>query len=89
MKEYTYFSEQRLREIERKIERLIRQRSKKIQDPDYIYLDNSEFCQLLNIGISTARNWRAQNLIPHSLVKHKLYYKLSDVEKMISNHRRM
>ena len=86
MEKNSYFSERRLGEIERKIELLQREKRRKITDPRFIFLDNSEFMRLLGISDNTATAWRRQGKIKHSLVGRRIYYRLSDISKMIKNH---
>ena len=82
-----YFSEKRLREIEEKLDRLMKDRYRRALDPDSIVLDNSELMRHLKISNKTATIWRNQGKIAFSKVNQKLYYKLSDVKKLIEDHR--
>jgi len=51
-----------------------------------IFFDNQEFIQLMNISKRTAQDWRTKNIINFSQVGNKIYYKLSDVQKLINEH---
>ena len=86
MEKYSYFSQKRLEEIERKIELLQREKKRKISDPHFIFLDNSEFKQLLGISDNTATAWRQQGKIRYSVVGRRIFYRLSDISKMIKVH---
>jgi hypothetical protein len=49
------------------------------------FIDNQEFIIMLGISKRTARTWREKNLIPFSQVGYKFYYKLSDVQQLLSS----
>jgi len=87
MDRYTYFSEKRLQEIERKIELLQKAHRRKITDPEFIFLDNAELKQLLSISDSAAARWRQQQKLEFSLVGRKIYYRLADIARMIQEHK--
>jgi len=48
------------------------------------WLDNQEICQLLNISKRTLQYYRDNNIIPFSRIGNKCFYKLTDIEKLIS-----
>ncbi|UOK42125.1 MULTISPECIES: helix-turn-helix domain-containing protein [Flavobacterium] len=50
------------------------------------FLDNQEFLLLLKISKRTAQTWRDEGRISFSQVGNKIYYKLSDVEKLMVEH---
>ena len=50
------------------------------------FLDNQEFLLLLKISKRTALTWRDEGRISFSQVGNKIYYKLSDVEKLMQEH---
>ena len=50
------------------------------------FLDNQEFLLLLKISKRTAQTWRDEGKISFSQVGNKIYYKLSDVEKLMQEH---
>ena len=50
------------------------------------FLDNQEFLQLMKISKRTAQTWRDEGKISFSQVGSKIYYKLSDVEKLLQAH---
>jgi len=47
------------------------------------FLDNQEFIQLLNISKRTAQSWRDEGKISFSQIGSKIYYKMSDVQKLL------
>ena len=47
------------------------------------FLDNQEFLLLMKISKRTAQTWRDEGKISFSQVGSKIYYKLSDVEKLL------
>jgi hypothetical protein len=75
-----------LKRIQDRLEYLIKQQLfKDKQDPNYIILDNSDILQLFKISTKTASNWREEGLLPFSQIKGKIYYKLSDMHKIIDD----
>ena len=48
------------------------------------FIDNVEFCQLMQITDRTARTWRSKNLIPYSKLGKKIYYKLEHIEDLLT-----
>lgn len=49
------------------------------------WLDNQEVCQLLNISKRTLQNHKTNGVIPFSQIEGKIYYKASDVEKLLES----
>ena len=48
------------------------------------FMDNEEFLQLMGISPRTAQSWRDEGKISFSQVGKKIYYKLSDVDKLLA-----
>ena len=51
-----------------------------------VFLDNEEFIAMMKISRRTAQNWRDEGKISFSQVGSKIYYKLSDVEKLMQDY---
>lgn len=47
------------------------------------WLDNAEVCQLLNISKRTLQTYRDNGTLPYSQIRHKIFYKTADVEKLL------
>lgn len=58
------------------------------EDPKNKWIDNSEFCQLLKVSPRTAQNYRDNGIVAFSQPGSKVYYKMSDVHRMLENHYR-
>jgi two-component sensor histidine kinase len=71
---------QRIQNELNQIKQLLEQKQKNTKD---IFLDNQEFVQAMNISKRTAQNWRDEGVISFSQVGGKIYYRLSDIEKML------
>jgi len=54
-------------------------------DPEDIFFDNQEFMQLMNISKRTAQEWRNKKIILFSQVGNKIYYRLSDIQKLLND----
>lgn len=48
-------------------------------------LDNEEVCLLLNIQKRTLQRYRERGLIPCTQIRHKVYYKTTDVERLLAS----
>ena len=55
----------------------------KQKEPKDVFLDNQEFLQLMNISKRTAQTWRDEGIISFSQVGHKIYYRMSDVQRLL------
>ena len=49
------------------------------------FLDNQQFIQLMNISKRTAQSWRDEGIIAFSQVGGKIYYRMSDVQKLLDS----
>jgi hypothetical protein len=57
--------------------------------PEDQFLDNQEFIKLMNISSRTSQNWRDTGKISFSQIGSKIYYKMSDVQKLLdANYRK-
>lgn len=57
----------------------------KQKNPEDTFLDNQEFMQLMNISKRTAQTWRDEGIISFSQIGSKIYYRMSDVQKLLDN----
>ena len=48
------------------------------------WMNNERFCDALGISKRTAQNYRDQGVIPFSMVKGKVYYRITDIDKLMS-----
>ena len=71
----------RLAELNKKLE-------EKQKNPQDTFLDNQEFLQLMNISKRTAQTWRDEGVISFSQIGSKIYYRMSDVQKLLDNNYR-
>lgn len=47
------------------------------------WLDNQEVCEILKISQRTLQEYRNNGVLPFSCIKHKMFYKPDDVEKLL------
>ena len=73
-------------ELLAKLEDITHQIATKSENKNETFLDNQEFLQLMKISKRTAQTWRDEGRISFSQVGNKIYYKLSDVEKLLQQH---
>ena len=48
------------------------------------WLSNGEVCGLLGISQRTLQTYRDNRILPYSRIGHKCYYKISDIENLVS-----
>ena len=51
---------------------------------DEQWLDNQDLCELLHVSKRTLQNYRDNGIIPFSQIGGKIYYKATDVEKLLN-----
>lgn len=66
--------------IEEKVEGLSRQREDLELKP---WLDNQDVCQMLGISKRTLQSYREKGLLPYCCIRHKIFYKPEDVERLL------
>ncbi|WP_336070311.1 helix-turn-helix domain-containing protein [Mesoflavibacter sp. CH_XMU1404-2] len=75
-------------ELLKKIDEVKTSLDKKQKNPKDIFVDNQEFLQLMNISKRTAQTWRDQGVVSFSQIGSKIYYRMSDVEKLLEKNYR-
>ena len=60
--------------------------AKQRANPEQVFFDNQEFIQVMNISKRTAQAWRDTGMIAFSQVGSKMYYRLSDILKMLKKY---
>ena len=58
-----------------------------VKTPQDIILDNNEFQKLMKISKRTAQAWRDEGIITFTQVGSKIYYRMSDIEKLMEKKR--
>lgn len=71
-----------------KLKKLTDVLAEKQKDPEDQFLDNQEFMQLMNISKRTAQSWRDEGVISFSQIGSKIYYRMSDVRRLLDNNYR-
>ncbi len=49
------------------------------------WLDNQEVCEIMRISLRTLQVYREKGLIPYSRIKHKIFYKPEDVDRLMQS----
>lgn len=55
-------------------------------DNSKTFMDNEEFIVFMGISKRTAQTWRDEGKISFSQVGNKIYYKTSDIDKLLALH---
>lgn len=66
-----------------KVDQISTRLEKLIANPGDDIVDNSQFIRLMKISKRTAQTWRDERVISFSQIGAKVYYKRSDVEKLL------
>ena len=69
--------------IIKKIDEVKTSLDEKQKNPKDVFVDNQEFLQLMNISKRTAQTWRDEGVVSFSQIGSKIYYRMSDVEKLL------
>ncbi|MDH7912321.1 helix-turn-helix domain-containing protein [Winogradskyella sp. SYSU M77433] len=81
-------STQQYKDLVNRLDVLNKQLEEKQKKPQDTFLDNQEFLQLMNISKRTAQTWRDEGVISFSQIGSKIYYRMSDVQKLLDNNYR-
>ena len=71
------------KELVNRLEELNKKLEEKQKSPEDIFVDNQEFLQLMNISKRTAQTWRDEGIVSFSQIGSKIYYRMSDVKKLL------
>lgn len=66
-----------------KLESLITALNENRKIPEDPFFNNDEFMELMSISVRTAQLWRDQELISYSQISGKIYYRMSDIKKLL------
>jgi hypothetical protein len=83
--EAVIFSKDQYTELMKRMDVIQSALTEKQKDPKDSFLDNQEFIQLMNISKRTAQSWRDDGIISFSQVGSKIYYRMSDVQKLLDS----
>ncbi|MGY5846623.1 helix-turn-helix domain-containing protein [Salegentibacter sp. HM20] len=88
MKKPDHLSIKEIREINRKLEGLLKKYQQyRLLEPQFILLDHADFLQLFKISRRTSLSWREQKIIPYYVVVGKIYFRLSDIQELLDKHK--
>ncbi|WP_288954487.1 helix-turn-helix domain-containing protein [uncultured Polaribacter sp.] len=76
-------SAQQYKELVNRLDALNKRLEEKQKSPNDTFLDNQEFLQLMNISKRTAQSWRDEGKVSFSQIGSKIYYRMSDVQKLL------
>lgn len=72
-------------ELNKQLEILIAGLKENRKIPDDPFFSNEEFMELMNISVRTSQLWRDQGMIGFSQINGKIYFKMSDIQKLLSD----
>ncbi|CAM1348435.1 helix-turn-helix domain-containing protein [Tenacibaculum crassostreae] len=81
-------STQQYKDLVNRLDELNKKLEEKQKNPQDTFLDNQEFIQLMNISKRTSQSWRDEGVISFSQIGSKIYYRMSDVQKLLDNNYR-
>ncbi|MDD2306833.1 MAG: helix-turn-helix domain-containing protein [Prolixibacteraceae bacterium] len=83
--EAVIFSKEQYTELMNRMDVIQTALAEKQKDLKDSFLDNQEFIQLMNISKRTAQSWRDDGIISFSQIGSKIYYRMSDVQKLLDS----
>ena len=81
--EATIIPKDQFHDLITKVEQIHLQVSILHKRPEEVLIDNPEFIDYMHISKRTAQTWRDERRIPFVQIGAKIYYKLSDVIKLV------
>ena len=54
-------------------------------NPENIFFDNQEMMQVMNVSKRTLQEWRNTGYIGYSQLGNKIYYSLTDIQKLLKD----
>jgi DNA-binding transcriptional MerR regulator len=72
-------------ELMKKLDDLIQNLSETRKQPSDPFFSNEEFMELMCLSVRTAQLWRDTELISYSQISGKIYYRLSDIQKLLDD----
>lgn len=61
--------------------------TKKQGPPEEAIIDNETFLKLMKVSRRTGQSWRDEGIISFSQIGSKIYYQMSDVQKLLDSHK--
>ena len=83
--EAVIFSKEQFNTVLASIEEIKAKLDNKV-DPEDDFIDNQEFLLKMKISKRTAQTWRDEGKISFSQVGNKIYYKVADVQELLTKH---
>ena len=76
---------QKHEELIKRLDLLMSGLNKNRKLPNDPFFPNDEFMDLMSISVRTAQLWRDQGLISYSQISGKIYYRMSDIQKLLDD----
>ena len=86
MTHYDEFFKEQYDRIQQKLDLLTAKVMFNQQFPEDTFIDNPKFMQLMGISAKTAQSWRDKGIIGFSQINSKIYYKFSDIRKLLDRY---
>ena len=80
-------TEQELDALVKQIESLTEVVSSLSSNPHHIIYDTKDFQEKLGVSERTQQNWRNLGVISFSKVQGTIFYRMSDIQEMLDNHK--
>jgi hypothetical protein len=73
----------KIEELEKEFKKVAREASRPLGEK---WLDNQDVCVELNISMRTLSYYRERGELPYAIIRHKIFYKESDINKFMMKH---
>lgn len=80
------FSQDQFNELAKRMEEIHSAVTKKQGTPAEAFIDNEEFLKLMKVSRRTGQTWRDDGIISFSQIGSKIYYRMSDVQKLLDKY---
>jgi len=82
-------SQDQFNDLAKRMEEIHSAVTKKQATPEEAFIDNEEFLKLMKVSRRTGQSWRDEGIISFSQIGSKIYYRMSDVQKLLDgNHKK-
>ena len=68
-----------------KLDEIVKSLNKPLREKPIDFIDNVQFIHLMGISLKTAQTWRDTNTIAYSQIGNKIYYQISDIQKLLND----
>ena len=73
------------KQLQNKLSQIVEALNKPVKDKPIDFIDNAQFMEIMGISQKTAQTWRDTGVVSFSQIGNKIYYRISDLQKLLEN----